>query len=191
MLYHEWINNPTFIALINELHAGKSPESMSSSLIDRLVGAQYRCTARATLDVCTGCSHAKKTGWRTLARRSLCECVRKGFPTAPRPRPHRCLSPVADLLRRYRSYAAPHSYQTWYACSAPRHATPNRIASTQRFGRGRAHAHHNITFEHLIIMAQHSWNCCIPRLILSTSIIYLIYFIIRRYRTKTFEPFDL
>lgn len=90
----------------------QEPESMSSSLIDRLyrhhhINMRYIWTRRSLVN---------KTGWRTLAFLWMCECVRKGFPTAPRLRPRPCLRPVAPLAA---TGVTPHSYQTWYACSVP------------------------------------------------------------------------
>lgn len=81
-------------------------------------------------------------------------CVRKGFPTAPRPRscrpPQTCCAATG---------VTPHSYRL----DMP---APRRTA--------RAHAHHNITFQYLIIVAHHSWNCRAPRPLSSTSFINLI-----------------
>lgn len=106
-------------------------------------------------------SLARETGWRTLGQLPLCGFVRKGFPTAPRLRPRPCRRPVA----RAATGVTPHSYQTWYACSAPALLAAAGLC---------AHAHHRIPSEHLIIMAQHSWNCCASPLLSSTSFINLI-----------------
>lgn len=77
--------------------------------------------------------------------------VRKGFPTAPRRAPRQTCCAATGVT--------PHSYQTRCA-SAPAPAPP---APT-----------HTPAAQHLIIIAQHSWNCRASRLDPSTSFINLI-----------------
>lgn len=120
-------------------------ESMSSSLIDRVDRHHYRYAAH------TAHAQRKPDGAHYRAR----PCVRswaKDF-LPPRARaPQTCCAATG---------VTPHSYQTRYASSAP--APLARPVPT-----------HTPAAEHLIIIAQHSWNCRASRLDPSTSFINLI-----------------
>lgn len=130
-------------------------EPMSSSLIDRLDRHHYRYAASAH----SAHAQTKPDGAHSAAARSV--RPRVSYRTAPaRPR-----APAADLLRA--TGVTPHSYQTRYARSAP----------ARRTGAAPGPRTHSDAFEHLIIMAHHSWNCCAVHLVCSHRHLLLIWYL--------------
>lgn len=135
-IHHEWINNSTFIAIINESHAGKS---------------RTQCRAHwsiGSIDTSTGerdCLYASRT--RTENRMAhtrpavhVCVCAQRiSYRPSPAPAPphRRPVAPLLELRRIVTRLDMPAS-------------TTARCAL--------AHAHRATAFEHLIIIVQHSWN---------------------------------
>lgn len=96
-IHHEWINNSTFIALINELHAGKSPSRCRAHWsIDSI---QQLTTGARRLYTLLTCKQNRMVHTRTGAE--VCERARSiSYRPAPAPASrHRPVAPLPELRR--------------------------------------------------------------------------------------------
>lgn len=107
--YSSWMNKQFHVHSVNQWVACRQEsESMSSSLIDRLDTAHYR---RAS-SVYIAHKQTKPDGAHTRGCRCVRACAKDFLPPRARARvpPQTCCAATG---------VTPHSYQTWYACSAP------------------------------------------------------------------------